>query len=413
MSGTAALKKISGGVTAAKGFKAASTAAGIKYKDRKDMAMIYSEAPCRSAGTFTTNVVKAAPVKWDKNQVTGGAAAHAVVINAGIANACTGEEGMEYCSRTAATAAQVLGIPQEGVLVASTGVIGKQLPMDRIEAGIKAMAPLLEAGPESGTAASKAIMTTDTKNKEAAVQLELGGVLVTIGGMCKGSGMIHPNMCTMLSFVTTDAAISKELLQEALSQDIKDTYNMISVDGDTSTNDTCVVLANGLAGNPAITGPGEDYDIFFAALRHVCEYEAKMIASDGEGAGRLITCTVMGAETEEQAEQMAKAVVRSPLVKCAVFGTDANWGRVLCAIGYSGAQFDPKDVEVKFLSRAGELLVCAGGQGVAFDEALAKRVLSEDEVVIQVTLTSGSATCSCWGCDLTYDYVKINGDYRS
>lgn len=413
MSGTAALKKISGGVTAAKGFKAASTAAGIKYKDRKDMAMIYSEAPCRSAGTFTTNVVKAAPVKWDKNQVTGGAAAHAVVINAGIANACTGEEGMEYCSRTAATAAQVLGIPQEGVLVASTGVIGKQLPMDRIEAGIKAMAPLLEAGPESGTAASKAIMTTDTKNKEAAVQLELGGVLVTIGGMCKGSGMIHPNMCTMLSFVTTDAAISKELLQEALSQDIKDTYNMISVDGDTSTNDTCVVLANGLAGNPAITGPGEDYDIFFAALRHVCEYEAKMIASDGEGAGRLITCTVMGAETEEQAEQMAKAVVRSPLVKCAVFGTDANWGRVLCAIGYSGAQFDPKDVEVKFLSRAGELLVCAGGQGVAFDEALAKQVLSEDEVVIQVTLTSGSATCSCWGCDLTYDYVKINGDYRS
>lgn len=413
MSGTAALKKISGGVTAAKGFKAASTAAGIKYKDRKDMAMIYSEAPCRSAGTFTTNVVKAAPVKWDKNQVTGGTAAHAVVINAGIANACTGEEGMEYCSRTAATAAQVLGIPQEGVLVASTGVIGKQLPMDRIEAGIKAMAPLLEAGPESGTAASKAIMTTDTKNKEAAVQLELGGALVTIGGMCKGSGMIHPNMCTMLSFVTTDAAISKELLQEALSQDIKDTYNMISVDGDTSTNDTCVVLANGLAGNPAITGPGEDYDIFFAALRHVCEYEAKMIASDGEGAGRLITCTVMGAETEEQAEQMAKAVVRSPLVKCAVFGTDANWGRVLCAIGYSGAQFDPKDVEVKFLSRAGELLVCAGGQGVAFDEALAKQVLSEDEVVIQVTLTSGSATCSCWGCDLTYDYVKINGDYRS
>ena len=224
---------------------------------------------------------------------------------------------------------------------------------------------------------------------------------------------LQPENSTMDPIITTDCAIDGALLQDMLRQVVTKTFNRITVDGDTSTNDTCVVLANGLAGNPAITGPGEDYDIFFAALRHVCEYEAKMIASDGEGAGRLITCTVMGAETEEQAEQMAKAVVRSPLVKCAVFGTDANWGRVLCAIGYSGAQFDPKDVEVKFLSRAGELLVCAGGQGVAFDEALAKRVLSEDEVVIQVTLTSGSATCSCWGCDLTYDYVKINGDYRT
>ena len=249
--------------------------------------------------------------------------------------------------------------------------------------------------------------------KEIAVTVELGGKTVTIGAIAKGSGMIHPNMGTMLCGITTDCAIDGALLQDMLRQVVTKTFNRITVDGDTSTNDTCVVLANGLAGNPAITGPGEDYDIFFAALRHVCEYEAKMIASDGEGAGRLITCTVMGAETEEQAEQMAKAVVRSPLVKCAVFGTDANWGRVLCAIGYSGAQFDPKDVEVKFLSRAGELLVCAGGQGVAFDEALAKQVLSEDEGGIQVTLTSGSATCSCWGCDLTYDYVKINGDYRS
>ena len=325
MSGTAALKKISGGVTAAKGFKAASTAAGIKYKDRKDMAMIYSEAPCRSAGTFTTNVVKAAPVKWDKNQVTGGAAAHAVVINAGIANACTGEEGMEYCSRTAATAAQVLGIPQEGVLVASTGVIGKQLPMDRIEAGIKAMAPLLEAGPESGTAASKAIMTTDTKNKEAAVQLELGGVLVTIGGMCKGSGMIHPNMCTMLSFVTTDAAISKELLQEALSQDIKDTYNMISVDGDTSTNDTVLLLANGLAGNAEITEKNSDYMAFCQALNYINETLSKKMAGDGEGCTALFEVTVVGAATKDQAKVLAKSVITSSLTKAAIFGHDANW----------------------------------------------------------------------------------------
>lgn len=413
MSGTATLKKISGGVTAAKGFKAASTAAGIKYKDRKDMAMIYSEAPCRSAGTFTTNVVKAAPVKWDKNQVTGGAAAHAVVINAGIANACTGEEGMEYCSRTAATAAQVLGIPQEGVLVASTGVIGKQLPMDRIEAGIKAMAPLLEAGPESGTAASKAIMTTDTKNKEAAVQLELGGALVTIGGMCKGSGMIHPNMCTMLSFVTTDAAISKELLQEALSQDIKDTYNMISVDGDTSTNDTVLLLANGLAGNAEITEKNSDYMAFCQALNYINETLSKKMAGDGEGCTALFEVTVVGAATKDQAKVLAKSVITSSLTKAAIFGHDANWGRILCAMGYSGADFDPEKVDLFFESAAGRMQIIKNGVAVDYSEEEATKILSEPEVTAIADIKMGEARATAWGCDLTYDYVKINADYRS
>ena len=413
MSGTAALKKISGGVTAAKGFKAASTAAGLKYKDRKDMAMIYSEAPCRSAGTFTTNVVKAAPVKWDKNQVTGGTAAHAVVINAGIANACTGEEGMEYCSRTAATAAQVLGIPQEGVLVASTGVIGKQLPMDRIEAGIKAMAPLLEAGPESGTAASKAIMTTDTKNKEAAVQLELGGALVTIGGMCKGSGMIHPNMCTMLSFVTTDAAISKELLQEALSQDIKDTYNMISVDGDTSTNDTVLLLANGLAGNAEITEKNSDYMAFCQALNYINETLSKKMAGDGEGCTALFEVTVVGAATKDQAKVLAKSVITSSLTKAAIFGHDANWGRILCAMGYSGADFDPEKVDLFFESAAGRMQIIKDGVAVDYSEEEATKILSEPEVTAIADIKMGDARATAWGCDLTYDYVKINADYRS
>lgn len=409
----AALKKIPGGVTAAKGFKAASTAAGIKYKDRKDMAMIYSQAPCRSAGTFTTNVVKAAPVKWDKDQVTGGAAAHAVVINAGIANACTGEEGMAYCSRTAAAAAQVLGIPQESVLVASTGVIGKQLPMDRIEAGVKAMAPLLDGGLESGTDASRAIMTTDTKNKEVAVQVELGGVQVTIGGMCKGSGMIHPNMCTMLGFVTTDAAISKELLQEALSQDIKDTYNMISVDGDTSTNDTVLVLANGLAGNPEITEKNSDYMAFCKALNYINETLSKKMAGDGEGCTALFEVTVVGAATKDQARVLAKSVITSSLTKAAIFGHDANWGRILCAMGYSGADFDPEKVDLFFESAAGRMQIIKDGVAVDYSEEEATKILSEPEVTAIADIKMGDARATAWGCDLTYDYVKINADYRS
>ena len=408
---------ITGGVTAPKGFQAAGIHCGIKdnfttpQPDKKDLAMILSSVPCAAAGTYTRNVVKADPVILTKEHLADHQA-RGIIFDSGNANACA-PKGRENAQRMAQAAAAATGLRPQDFAVCSTGIIGVELNIQAIEKGVPSLVAALADTPQASLDAAHAILTTDLKVKEIAVTVELGGKTVTIGAIAKGSGMIHPNMGTMLCGITTDCAIDGALLPDMLRQVVTKTCNRITVDGDTSTNDTCVVLANGLAGNPAITGPGEDYDIFFAALRHVCEYEAKMIASDGEGAGRLITCTVMGAETEEQAEQMAKAVVRSPLVKCAVFGTDANWGRVLCAIGYSGAQFDPKDVEVKFLSRAGELLVCAGGQGVAFDEALAKRVLSEDEVVIQVTLTSGSATCSCWGCDLTYDYVKINGDYRS
>lgn len=407
------IKIITGGVTAARGFKAASTAAGIKYKDRQDMAMIYSQEPCRSAGTFTTNIVKAAPVKWDKNQVTSGAPARAVVINAGIANACTGEEGMGYCGQTAEAAALALGISAESVLVASTGVIGMQLPMDRITAGVKAMAPLLDESLESGTGASRAIMTTDTKNKEVAVQFELGGNTVTMGGMCKGSGMIHPNMCTMLSFVTTDAAISKELLQEALSQDIRDTYNMISVDGDTSTNDTVLLLANGLAGNQEITEKGEDYHTFCRALKIVNETLAKKMAGDGEGCTALFEVKVVGAETKEQAKILAKSVICSSLTKAAIFGHDANWGRILCAMGYSGARFDPEKVDLYFESAAGKMQIIKDGVAVDYSEEQATRILSEPAVTAVADIKMGDAKATAWGCDLTFDYVKINADYRS
>ena len=407
------IKIITGGVTAARGFKAASTAAGIKYKDRQDMAMIYSQEPCRSAGTFTTNIVKAAPVKWDKNQVTSGAPARAVVINAGIANACTGEEGMGYCGQTAEAAALALGISAESVLVASTGVIGMQLPMDRITAGVKAMAPLLDGSLESGTGASRAIMTTDTKNKEVAVRFELGGTTVTMGGMCKGSGMIHPNMCTMLSFVTTDAAISKELLQEALSQDIQDTYNMISVDGDTSTNDTVLLLANGLAGNKEITEKNEDYHTFCRALKIVNETLAKKMAGDGEGCTALFEVKVVGAETKEQAKILAKSVICSSLTKAAIFGHDANWGRILCAMGYSGAQFEPEKVDLYFESAAGKMQIIKDGVAVDYSEEQATRILSEPEVTAVAEIKMGDAKAAAWGCDLTFDYVKINADYRS
>ena len=407
------IKIITGGVTAARGFKAASTAAGIKYKDRQDMAMIYSQEPCRSAGTFTTNIVTAAPVKWDKNQVTSGAPARAVVINAGIANACTGEEGMGYCGQTAEAAALALGISAESVLVASTGVIGMQLPMDRITAGVKAMAPLLDGSLESGTGASRAIMTTDTKNKEVAVRFELGGTTVTMGGMCKGSGMIHPNMCTMLSFVTTDAAISKELLQEALSQDIQDTYNMISVDGDTSTNDTVLLLANGLAGNKEITEKNEDYHTFCRALKIVNETLAKKMAGDGEGCTALFEVKVVGAETKEQAKILAKSVICSSLTKAAIFGHDANWGRILCAMGYSGAQFDPEKVDLYFESAAGKMQIIKDGVAVDYSEEQATRILSEPEVTAVADIKMGDAKAAAWGCDLTFDYVKINADYRS
>lgn len=407
------MKIIEGGVTAAKGFQTASTAAGIKYKDRKDMAMIYSEKPCKAAGTFTTNIVKAAPVKWDQKIVKESAFAQAVVINAGIANACTGAEGMGYCKETADAAAEVLQIPAEAVLVASTGVIGKQLPMEKLTAGIKAMAPQLDGSLESGTAASKAIMTTDTKNKEVAVQFEVDGKVVTVGGMCKGSGMIHPNMCTMLAFVSTDLAISKELLQEALSEDIKDTYNMISVDGDTSTNDTVLLLANGMAGNAEITEKNADYEAFCKALNVVNETLAKKMAGDGEGCTALFEVKVIGAETKAQAVTLSKSIITSSLTKAAIFGHDANWGRILCAMGYSGAQFDPEKVDLFFESAAGKMQIIENGVALDFSEELATKILSESEVTAIADIKMGDASATAWGCDLTFDYVKINADYRS
>ena len=404
---------IQGGVTAAKGFMAAFTAAGIKYKNRPDMAMIYSQVPCESAGTFTTNLVKAAPVKWDKAQVTSGAKAQAVIVNAGIANACTGKEGMDYCAQTAKAAAEALNIKEDSVLVASTGVIGMQLPMERIEAGIRAMAPELGDSLESGTEASKAIMTTDTKNKEVAVKVVLGGVPVTIGGMCKGSGMIHPNMCTMLGFVTTDAAISKQLLQKALSQVVADTYNMVSVDGDTSTNDTVLLLANGMAGNPEITEEKEEYQEFLKALLYVNTCLAKKIAGDGEGASALFEVKVVGAATKEQAVTLSKSVITSNLTKAAIFGHDANWGRILCAMGYSGAQFDPEQVDLYFESAAGHLKIIENGVATDYSEEEATRILSEKEVAAIADIKMGKESATAWGCDLTYEYVKINADYRS
>ena len=407
------MKKTDGGVTAAKGFLAASTAAGIKYKDRMDMAMIYSEKPCKAAGTFTTNIVKAAPVKWDQEVVAASPYAQAVVVNAGIANACTGAEGYGYCLDTAKAAAEALQIPESAVLVASTGVIGMQLPVDRITAGIKAMAPGLSGTLEGGTAASKAIMTTDTVNKEVAATFTAGGKTVTIGGMCKGSGMIHPNMCTMLSFVTTDLAISKELLTEALREDIKDTYNMISVDGDTSTNDTVLLLANGMAGNPEITEKNEDYREFVKALNFINETLAKKMAGDGEGCTALFEVKIVGAETKAQAVTLAKSVITSSLTKAAIFGHDANWGRILCAMGYSGAVFDPENVDLYFESAAGKLQIIENGVALPYSEEEATKILSEPEVTATADIKMGSCSATAWGCDLTFDYVKINADYRS
>ncbi len=407
------ITRIEGGVTAAEGFEAAAAAAGIKYQGRDDMALIYSGTPCRAAGTFTTNVVKAASVKWDQKIVAEAPYVQAVVVNSGIANACTGAEGYGYCKETAEEAAKVLGVPQTAVLVASTGVIGMQLPMDRLKKGISLLKEAKGEGAEKGTAAAKAIMTTDTVHKEIAVQVELGGKTVTIGGMCKGSGMIHPNMCTMLAFVTTDAAISKEMLQRAVSADVKDTYNMISVDGDTSTNDTLLVLANGLAGNPEITEENEDYRTFAAALNEVNTYLAKKMAGDGEGATALFEVKIVGAESKEQAVTLSKSVVTSSLVKAAIYGHDANWGRILCAMGYSGAQFDPEKVDLFFESAAGRIQIIENGVAVDYSEEEATRILSEPEVTAIADVKMGTASAVAWGCDLTYDYVKINADYRS
>lgn len=407
------MKKIQGGVTAPKGYQAAGTAAGIKSSGKMDMAMVYSQAPCVTAGTFTTNVVKAAPVKWDQKVVYGGNPVHVIVCNSGIANACTGEEGMGYCKETAAAAAKVLHTEEEGVLVASTGIIGKQLPMDIICKGIEKLAPLLDESEEAGHLAARAIMTTDTMPKEIAVTVELGGKTATIGGMCKGSGMIHPNMCTMLSFITTDACISKEMLQKALSTVVEDTYNMISVDGDTSTNDTVLLLANGMAENPQITEENEDYQVLVEALMEVNRELAKMIAGDGEGATTLFEVTITGAESKEQAVILSKSVVSSSLTKAAIYGKDANWGRILCAMGYSGAKFDPEKVDLYFVSKAGKIQILKDGIAVDYSEEEATKILSEEAVTALADIHMGTCEATAWGCDLTYDYVKINADYRS
>ncbi len=408
------VRKIEGGVTAANGFFAASVAAGIKYKDRKDMAMIYSQMPCAASGTFTTNIVKAAPVLWDKEIVEQRRMAQAVVINAGIAIAGTGEQGFSYCEETAKVAADALNIKAEHVLVASTGVIGKQLPMEKIIAGTKLLAEGLSDELKAGTAAAKAIMTTDTEKKEIAVEFLAGGKRAVLGGMCKGSGMIHPNMCTMLGFLTTDINISKELLDKALKADVADTYNMVSVDGDTSTNDTVLLLANGMAGNETIASEdSEDYKTFCEALHTVNEYLAKQIAADGEGATKLFTAKVIHAKTKEAAICLAKSVITSSLTKAAVYGSDANWGRILCALGYSGETFDPYKVDITITGEAGTLKLVENGMATDYSEELATQILSCKEVTAIADMKDGEHTATAWGCDLTYDYIKINADYRS
>ncbi len=413
------LHKIPGGVTAAIGFSAASCMAGIKYQNRTDMAMIFSDAPCTAAGTFTSNVVKAAPVLWDREIVQSAQPVRAVVVNSGIANAGTGAEGMRICEKTAEAVNARLGVPTRSVLLGSTGVIGMQIPLDRIEAGIGLLADGLGHSLEKGTEASRAIMTTDTVNKETAVVIQLpngdgtGVVPVTIGGMSKGSGMIHPNMCTMLAYITTDCAIEKTLLQSLVSGIVADTFNMISVDGDTSTNDTLLVLANGRAGNRTIAAEDESCRVFAEALHAVCRELAMKMAADGEGATKLIESTVVHMDTKENARVLAKSVISSSLVKAMVFGKDANCGRILCALGYAGPVFDPALTEIRMKGESGEVVFCKDGAVLSFDEDLALRILSEDKVCFLSDMHMGEESATAWGCDLTYDYVKINGDYRT
>ncbi|MCR4807739.1 MAG: bifunctional glutamate N-acetyltransferase/amino-acid acetyltransferase ArgJ [Lachnospiraceae bacterium] len=407
------MQVISGGITAAAGFMAASHAAGIKYEGRTDMAMVFSKEPCVCAGTFTSNVVKAACVKWDKELTDSGRPMHAVVVNSGIANACTGQEGYDACMKTAKAVEEALKVPYDTVAVASTGVIGMQLPLDKLTAGVSALAGKLSDSESAGTDASRAIMTTDTVNKEIAVTFDIGGSTVTLGGMSKGSGMIHPNMCTMLAFLTSDINIDKGLMQKAVSEVVKDTFNMISVDGDTSTNDTLLLLSNSLAGNKKIEAEDSDYDTFKEALFFVCKTLAMKMAKDGEGAGRLFSAHVINAKSKEDARTLARSVISSNLSKAAIFGCDANFGRFLCAMGYSGASFKEEDVELFFESRAGRMQVFDHGVPLDFDEDEALKILKEDEVTVFIDMHEGAYEATAWGCDLTYDYVKINADYRS
>lgn len=407
------MKVIDGGVTAAKGYQAASVAAGIKYQNRKDMALIYSEVPCVSAGTFTKNVVKAAPVRWDQEVIKSSNNVQAIIVNSGIANACTGEMGMENNKAMAEAVAGKLNLTADMVLTASTGVIGKQLSMEPVFYGINQLVESLSTTIEAGTLAAEAIMTTDTCKKEVAVQFEIDGKIVTVGGMSKGSGMIHPNMGTMLAFLTTDVAISKELLQEALYEDVQSTYNMISVDGDTSTNDSCFLLANGMAGNTEVTTKDDNYYRFVEALNVVNTILAKLMAGDGEGATKLLEVKVVNAVSKTEAVTLSKSVATSSLVKTAVYGNDANWGRILCALGYAGVDFDPEKVDLYIESVEGKLKLVEDGMATEYSEEFATKILSGKEVCAIIDMKMGKAMATAWGCDLTYDYIKINADYRS
>lgn len=406
-------KNISGGVNAAKGFMANGLNAGIKNNVKKDMALVYSEKPCVAAGVFTTNKVKAAPVKWDYNVVHNSPYAQAVVINSGVANACTGEEGYGYCMDMAEAVGNEMQLPKDAVLVASTGVIGRQLPMDIIKEGIKKLPKGLKPDEEAATLASEAIMTTDTKSKQVAVNFEIDGKVVTVGGMCKGSGMIHPNMATMLCFITTDCMIKKDLLQKALSEIVNDTFNMISVDGDTSTNDSVLLLANGMAENKIIDTEDENYKKFYEALYYIMEELSKKIAGDGEGCTCLFEVRVLNALTKEDAKTMAKSVVCSSLTKAAIYGHDANWGRILCAMGYSGAEFDPELVDIYFESACGRLQIVKDGRADDYSEEEATKILSEEHVIAICDCKQGTFNATAYGCDLTHEYVNINADYRS
>ena len=401
---------ISGGVCAAQGFQASGVHCGIrKSRTKKDLSLIYSAVPAACAAVYTTNLVKGAPLTVTKNHLKNGVA-QAVICNSGNANTCNAN-GIQIAEEMSALAAQALGIQAGDVVVASTGVIGEPLNIAPIAAGIPELVKALS--PQGGADAAEGIMTTDTVKKEAAVEFTLNGKTCRIGGMAKGSGMIHPNMATMLVFITSDVSISPALLQKALSGDIQNTFNMVSVDGDTSTNDMVTVLANGLAGNDPITEEGESYALFMQALNTVTVHLCRMIAGDGEGATKLLECRVSGAPDEKTAKTVAKSVICSSLLKAAMFGADANWGRVLCAIGYSGAQVDVDKVDVAFRSAAGYIDVCQNGAGVPFSEEEAKKILLEKEIEILVSLNSGFLAATAWGCDLTYDYVKINGDYRT
>lgn len=401
-----------GTVTLPKGFYGAGGHVGIK-KEKKDLALIYSEVDALAVGTFTQNVVKAAPVLWDKMVVENYDSARVIAINSGVANACTGDEGIYNNELFASKVADNFGVKKEEVLICSTGVIGKQLPMDKIIEGIAKVKALLNNDQKSGEIVAQSIMTTDTKPKHIAVTIELGGKIVTIGACCKGSGMIHPNMATMLGFITTDCNISKELLNKALKEIIADTFNMVSVDRDTSTNDTVLLLANGLANNEKITSENDDYYKFKEALYYVNEYLAKAIAGDGEGATKLLEVQVHGANSIKQAKVIAKSVCTSPLVKTAVYGNDANWGRLLCAMGYSGEEFDPYNVDLSIASEHGTLQLVTKGMATDYSEEVATKILSSSEVKAIIDIHNGEYKATAWGCDLTYDYVKINADYRS